>query len=175
MSNIGSIPSYDGGDTGFLNGYFPKWFLEGPDSRLPFGYNALRTMHWMTRYTPSDCVDSVLLDSFLPPKLHTDEEQRSAQEDARVLGRGGAAALRPLLLLPQALAAGSSWRAGARVVGRLRYLPARPPPHQPRLGRRPLPAPTAGKCGSWFSAGRRRRGDELRAGHPAGGWSGRPG
>jgi hypothetical protein len=49
MSKVGSIPSYDGGDTGFLNGYFPNWFLESPDSRLPFGYNALRTMHWMTR------------------------------------------------------------------------------------------------------------------------------
>ena len=172
MSNIGSIPSYDGGDTGFLNGYFPNWFLEGPDSRLPFGYNALRTMHWMTR---CDCFDSALLDSYLPSKLHTDEEQRSAQEDARVLGRGGAAALRPLLLLPQALAAGSSWRAGARVVGRLRHLPARPPPHQPRLGRCPLPVPAASKCGSGCSAGRRRRGDELRAGRAPGGWSGRQG
>lgn len=49
LSKTNSIASYDGGDTGFLNAYFPDWFRDGPDSRLPFGYNALRTMHWMTK------------------------------------------------------------------------------------------------------------------------------
>ncbi len=57
-----ALPSYDGGDTGFLNAYFPEWFkapTTSPSScvaarggvtlaRLPFGLNAQRTMHWMT-------------------------------------------------------------------------------------------------------------------------------
>lgn len=66
-----SLPSYDGGDTGFLNAYFPEWAAaplvipppppsssspaSSPSSsssirlgRLPFGYNAQRTLHWMT-------------------------------------------------------------------------------------------------------------------------------
>ena len=51
MSKIGILPSYDGGDTGFLNAYFPRWYdrsdVEGLN-RLPFSYNAQRTLHWMT-------------------------------------------------------------------------------------------------------------------------------
>ena len=41
-------PSHDGGDTGFLNAFFPDWFASPPQARLPFGYNAQRTLHWMT-------------------------------------------------------------------------------------------------------------------------------
>ncbi|TMW64578.1 hypothetical protein Poli38472_011458 [Pythium oligandrum] len=41
------LPSYDGGDTGFLNAFFPDWFHSDPASRLPFGYNAQRTMYWL--------------------------------------------------------------------------------------------------------------------------------
>ena len=46
---LASLPSHDGGDTGFLNSYFPDWYA-GPDSstRLPFGYNAQRILHWFT-------------------------------------------------------------------------------------------------------------------------------
>ena len=41
--------SYDGGDTGFLNSYFPHWYRDMPSySRLPFGYNAQRFMHHCT-------------------------------------------------------------------------------------------------------------------------------
>ena len=48
-----TAPSYDGGDTGFLNHCFPGWFA-GRDRlhRLPFAYNAQRTMHWLTRAAP---------------------------------------------------------------------------------------------------------------------------
>jgi glycogenin len=42
------LKSYDGGDTGFLNAYFPNWYLLHSDHRLPFAYNAQRTLHWMT-------------------------------------------------------------------------------------------------------------------------------
>lgn len=77
-----ALPSYDGGDTGFLNAYFPDW-SSGPLllpttntstttsmsssrsssnsssttyissqgislARLPFAWNAQRTMHWLT-------------------------------------------------------------------------------------------------------------------------------
>lgn len=72
-----ALPSYDGGDTGFLNAYFSDWssgplllptstITDGSTSsssnsssiyissrgislaRLPFAWNAQRTMHWMT-------------------------------------------------------------------------------------------------------------------------------
>ena len=48
MSKINVLGSYDTGDTGFLNEYFPKWFEMSAGHRLPFGYNALRTMYWLT-------------------------------------------------------------------------------------------------------------------------------
>ncbi|KAG5178156.1 Glycosyltransferase, family GT8 [Tribonema minus] len=48
MRKIPELPSYDGGDTGFLNAYFPNWFTYAAEARLPFGYNAQRTMYWMT-------------------------------------------------------------------------------------------------------------------------------
>jgi hypothetical protein len=34
--------------TGFLNAYFPRWFQGPPQARLPFAYNAQRTLFWMT-------------------------------------------------------------------------------------------------------------------------------
>jgi len=44
-----TAPSYDGGDTGFLNFCFPNWFCsKDPQARLPFGYNAQRILHWFT-------------------------------------------------------------------------------------------------------------------------------
>ncbi|DBA02998.1 TPA: hypothetical protein N0F65_003186, partial [Lagenidium giganteum] len=47
MSKANVLKSYDGGDTGFLNMYFPDWFQWGAESRLPFSYNAQRTMYWL--------------------------------------------------------------------------------------------------------------------------------
>jgi glycogenin glucosyltransferase len=43
-----SLPSHDGGDTGFLNSYYPDWYTSGTTNRLPFRYNAQRTLHWLT-------------------------------------------------------------------------------------------------------------------------------
>ena len=41
--------SYDGGDTGFLNSYYPGWYSSMPaSSRLSFGYNAQRLMYHYT-------------------------------------------------------------------------------------------------------------------------------
>eukprot|EP00571_Detonula_confervacea_P017654 CAMPEP_0172312300 /NCGR_PEP_ID=MMETSP1058-20130122/17115_1 /TAXON_ID=83371 /ORGANISM="Detonula confervacea, Strain CCMP 353" /LENGTH=441 /DNA_ID=CAMNT_0013025711 /DNA_START=1 /DNA_END=1326 /DNA_ORIENTATION=+ len=41
--------SYDGGDTGFLNSFYPGWYTDMPSySRLPFGDNAQRFMHHCT-------------------------------------------------------------------------------------------------------------------------------
>ena len=34
------------GDTGFLNSFFPDWYSWPAEQRLPFRYNALRTMYW---------------------------------------------------------------------------------------------------------------------------------
>jgi len=48
MAGIGVLPSHDGADTGFLNSFFPHWFSGPAECRLPFGYNAQRTLHWFT-------------------------------------------------------------------------------------------------------------------------------
>lgn len=48
ISRIADISTYDGGDTGFLNAYFAGWFTASAAFHLPFGYNAQRTLHWMT-------------------------------------------------------------------------------------------------------------------------------
>eukprot|EP00939_MAST-03C_sp_MAST-3C-sp1_P000798 g798.t1 len=52
LSKASLLKSYDTGDTGFLNAYFQKigrdWYKMPTGHRLPFGYNALRTMFWLT-------------------------------------------------------------------------------------------------------------------------------
>ena len=70
MDKMLVLPSHDGGhsvnvpqacfgvlalagDTGFLNAFFPDWYLWPPDQRLPFRYNALRTMYWRLACKPS--------------------------------------------------------------------------------------------------------------------------
>eukprot|EP00397_Hematodinium_sp_SG-2012_P039101 GEMP01042637.1.p1 GENE.GEMP01042637.1~~GEMP01042637.1.p1 ORF type:complete len:242 (+),score=52.29 GEMP01042637.1:190-915(+) len=47
-----TLISYDGGDTGFLNAFYPDWYAWSSEHRLPFCYNALRTMYWFTRKNP---------------------------------------------------------------------------------------------------------------------------
>ena len=48
MSQVATLPTHDGGDTGFLNSYFHDWWQRPPAARLPFSYNAQRTLHWLT-------------------------------------------------------------------------------------------------------------------------------
>ena len=48
LESVATLPSYDTGDTGFLNAFFPSWFASEEAARLPFQYNAQRTMHWLT-------------------------------------------------------------------------------------------------------------------------------
>ncbi|CAN0154486.1 unnamed protein product [Scytosiphon promiscuus] len=48
LSKVEKLPSYDGGDTGFLNAYFSDWFSRPSAARLPFAFNALRTVYWTT-------------------------------------------------------------------------------------------------------------------------------
>lgn len=40
LSKIEELPTYDGGDTGFLNAYFPDWYTMPSEHRLPYGFNA---------------------------------------------------------------------------------------------------------------------------------------
>ena len=40
------LPVARTGDTGFLNAFFPDWYRWPHEQRLPFQYNALRTMYW---------------------------------------------------------------------------------------------------------------------------------
>lgn len=49
LTKIHTLPAYDGGDTGFLNAYFPDWYThENNNVRLSFGYNAQRILQWFT-------------------------------------------------------------------------------------------------------------------------------
>lgn len=48
LEKAGTLASHDGGDTGFLNSYFPHWYTLPAAHRLPFAYNAQRTMYWLT-------------------------------------------------------------------------------------------------------------------------------
>lgn len=63
MRKRDELGSYDGGDTGrldeivvinnatvgFLNAYFSSWYTDtNPNTRLPFRYNAQRTLYWFT-------------------------------------------------------------------------------------------------------------------------------
>lgn len=56
LTEMAYIPSYDGGDTGFLNrcSLFCDWFQskDARTMRLDFGFNAQRIMHWFTRKKP---------------------------------------------------------------------------------------------------------------------------
>ena len=45
---LSDTQSHDGGDTGFLNTFFPEWYSLPSQHRLPFRFNAQRTMHWLT-------------------------------------------------------------------------------------------------------------------------------
>eukprot|EP00606_Chrysophyceae_sp_TOSAG23-5_P001087 GSChrysophyteH2.ASY1.ANO1.1405.1 assembled CDS len=47
-AQLGKTESYDGGDTGFLNSIFPKWYEACSLARLPFAYNMQRTLYWFT-------------------------------------------------------------------------------------------------------------------------------
>ena len=52
LSKLALLPSYDSGDTGFLNAFFPQWFESPSNCRLGFAYNAQRTMYYMTKAKP---------------------------------------------------------------------------------------------------------------------------
>lgn len=54
-----ALTSYDGGDTGFLNAFFPHWYSSPSVSRLPFKYNAQRTMYWFTYHKRPGYWDSI--------------------------------------------------------------------------------------------------------------------
>lgn len=52
MQKVGKLPSHDGGDTGFLNSFYSSWFEWPAEHRMPFRYNALRTLYWFTHQNP---------------------------------------------------------------------------------------------------------------------------
>ena len=50
MSKIDKLETYDGGDTGFLNAFFPDWFNNEENYvRLEYGFNAQRTLQIYTQ------------------------------------------------------------------------------------------------------------------------------
>lgn len=49
MAQKSLLANYDGGDTGFLNAYYPEWHDKmAPLARLPFSYNAQRALYDVT-------------------------------------------------------------------------------------------------------------------------------
>ncbi len=46
-------PSYDGGDQGFLNSFFPDWYAMAAPHRLPAGYNLPNFIHQFAHGHPS--------------------------------------------------------------------------------------------------------------------------
>lgn len=44
LSRVATLPSYDGGDQGFLNAYFADWFAAPAAQRLPFAFNVLQPL-----------------------------------------------------------------------------------------------------------------------------------
>ena len=50
VSLIHTLPSYDGGDQGFLNSYFADWFTGSAEARLPYPFNTARVCCF---YNPS--------------------------------------------------------------------------------------------------------------------------
>lgn len=59
LSRLPDLPSHDGGDTGFLNTFFSGWYEAPAGQRLPFRYNALRTLFRMTYRGSSGYWDAV--------------------------------------------------------------------------------------------------------------------
>ena len=133
-AQAGSLASYDGGDTGFLNAFFPGWFELPAASRLPFRFNALRTMHHMTSKKPAyweslgRCAESVPAIATMPFAGGCVLTEASTLQDR----------LHSLLFISQALGAGGVHPVGETVVGAVRTVPAGP---NDEGGRRPSSSP----------------------------------
>lgn len=52
LQSLGRLPSYDGGDQGFLNAFFAGWFRAAPAHRLPVGYNLPQFIYQFMRAQP---------------------------------------------------------------------------------------------------------------------------
>jgi glycogenin glucosyltransferase len=59
MESMNNLVSYDGGDTGFLNAFFPTWFEAPSGNRLNFRYNAQRTLFWITHKSQPGYWDAI--------------------------------------------------------------------------------------------------------------------
>lgn len=44
-ATLATTPTYDGGDQGFLNSFYPDWFKWPVEHRLPIGYNMFHFIH----------------------------------------------------------------------------------------------------------------------------------
>jgi glycogenin len=52
LDSLDAVPSYDGGDQGFLNAYFSGWFGAPAAHRLPVGYNLPQFIYQFMRAQP---------------------------------------------------------------------------------------------------------------------------
>jgi glycogenin glucosyltransferase len=52
MAALASAPSYDGGDQGFLNSFYPDWYAMPVAHRLPSGYNLFSFIYQFLRGHP---------------------------------------------------------------------------------------------------------------------------
>ena len=53
MGALAAVGSYDGGDQGFLNTFFPDWYAMPGEHRLPVGYNMANFIYQFLRGHPS--------------------------------------------------------------------------------------------------------------------------
>jgi glycogenin glucosyltransferase len=53
MAALSVSGSYDGGDQGFLNSFFPNWYAMSAEHRLPVGYNMAHFIYQFLRGHPS--------------------------------------------------------------------------------------------------------------------------
>jgi alpha-N-acetylglucosamine transferase len=49
MAALAAAPSYDGGDQGFLNSFYPDWYAMPVEHRLPAGYNLFHFIYQFLR------------------------------------------------------------------------------------------------------------------------------
>ncbi|KAL7516021.1 hypothetical protein ACHAWX_001082 [Stephanocyclus meneghinianus] len=94
-NEIEECKSYDGGDTGFLNSYYPNWYKDMPPySRLSFGYNAQRFMYHCTydkqpNYWNEGIDDLIIIHFSSSPKPWDVNAKSSGVTAASELLRGG--------------------------------------------------------------------------------------
>ncbi|CAK0860007.1 unnamed protein product [Prorocentrum cordatum] len=89
MAQVPKLGSHDGGDTGFLNSFFPSWYEWSSQHRLPFRYNALRTMYWFTHKNPGywEAIKPIKILHFCSSPKFGGERQGQGSKEASLISK----------------------------------------------------------------------------------------